>query len=75
MSDYGHFQIGKTYVVNEILSAVRDVVDAVQNHDTDEELIETEESGYFVSRIDQVTAEVLKWQTDFWTIGSTCIWW
>ena len=42
------------YVVNEIQSAMRDVVDAVQNRDTEEEIPETEESGYFVSRIDQV---------------------
>ena len=42
------------YVVNEIQSTMRDVVDAVQNRDTEEEIPETEESGYFVSRIDQV---------------------
>ena len=42
------------YVVNEIQSAMRNVVDAVQNRDTEEEIPETEESGYFVSRIDQV---------------------
>ena len=52
---FSTLKVGKTYVVNEILSAIRDVVDAIQNRDTEEEIAETEESGYFVSRIDQVT--------------------
>ena len=53
-SYFSCLKVGKMYVVNEIQSAMRDVVDAVQNRDTEEEIPETEESGYFVSRIDQV---------------------
>lgn len=42
-------------MVNEILSAIKDLANAAQNRDIDDTFQETEESGYFVSRIDQVT--------------------
>ncbi|XP_053407384.1 uncharacterized protein LOC123547184 isoform X2 [Mercenaria mercenaria] len=45
-------QIGKSYIVNEIQSALGDIVDAVQNRDTDEEDIDLEQPGKFVSSID-----------------------
>ena len=48
--------------MNEILSAVQDLVNAVQNRDIDDSFQETEESGYFVSRIDQV--QVAATETD-----------
>ena len=44
--------------MNEILSAVQDLVNAVQNRDIDDSFQETDESGYFVSRIDQVKAKM-----------------
>ena len=48
------WQVGKSYIVDEILSALQDLGNAVQNRDVDDSFLETDESGYFVSRIDQV---------------------
>lgn len=45
-------QMGKSFIVNEMFSALRDIVDAVQNRDTDEEDIDPQQPGKFVSSID-----------------------
>jgi hypothetical protein len=46
--------VSKSYVVNQILSVVRDIIDAVQDADTKDDPLDQEEPGFFVSKIDQV---------------------
>ncbi|KAL4231611.1 hypothetical protein ACF0H5_009191 [Mactra antiquata] len=52
---YGHnpqAQVGKSYILNEIQTALSNIIDAVQNIDTDEENIDLEQPGQFVTSID-----------------------
>lgn len=41
--------------MNEIQSALGDIVDAVQNRDSDEEDIDLQQPGKFVSSVDMVS--------------------
>lgn len=41
-------------MINQVLSAVRDIVEAIENKFTEEDYLDVEEPGYFVSKIDQV---------------------
>ncbi|KAK3084101.1 hypothetical protein FSP39_008190 [Pinctada imbricata] len=47
-------QIGKSYVMNQVLSAVRELVEAVENTFTEEDGLEEEAPGFFVTKIDQL---------------------
>nr|XP_022344861.1 uncharacterized protein LOC111137616 isoform X2 [Crassostrea virginica] len=47
-------QMSKSFVINQAQSAVCDIVEAVENKFTDEDYLDVEEPGYFVTKIDQV---------------------
>lgn len=47
-------QMSKSFVINQAQSAVSDIVEAVENKFTDEDYLDVEEPGYFVTKIDQV---------------------
>ena len=48
--------MSKSFVINQAQSAVCDIVEAVENKFTDEDYLDVEEPGYFVTKIDQVGA-------------------
>ncbi|XP_060073578.1 uncharacterized protein LOC132553356 [Ylistrum balloti] len=47
-------QMSKTCVMNQVLAAVRDIVEALENKFTDEEYLNVEESGFFIAKVDQI---------------------
>ncbi|XP_069113867.1 uncharacterized protein [Argopecten irradians] len=47
-------QMSKACVMNQVLSAVRDIVEALENKFTDEDYLDVEESGFFVTKVDEV---------------------
>ncbi|XP_062612716.1 alpha-catenin-like protein hmp-1, partial [Saccostrea cucullata] len=47
-------QMSKSFVINQTQSAVSDIMEAVENKFTDEDFLDVEEPGYFVTKIDQV---------------------
>ena len=49
-------QMSKSFVINQAQAAVCDIVEAVENKFTDEDYLDVEEPGYFVTKIDQVGA-------------------
>lgn len=46
--------MSKSFVINQAQSAVSDIVEGVENKFTDEDYLDVEEPGYFVTKIDQV---------------------
>ncbi|XP_076104056.1 uncharacterized protein LOC143072834 isoform X1 [Mytilus galloprovincialis] len=68
--------VSKSYVINQVLSAVRDIVEAIENKFTEEDYLDVEEPGYFVSKIDQIlealsteNREDLDIDVESWTEG------
>ncbi|KAJ8312557.1 hypothetical protein KUTeg_009930 [Tegillarca granosa] len=47
-------QTSKMYVIKQLLSAIKDIRDAVENKFVEEDYLDVEEPGFFVSRIDQL---------------------
>ncbi|XP_061197776.1 catenin alpha-2-like [Saccostrea echinata] len=47
-------QMSRSFVINQTQSAVSDIMEAVENKFTDEDYLDVEEPGYFVTKIDQV---------------------
>ncbi|OWF53522.1 uncharacterized protein LOC110446295 isoform X2 [Mizuhopecten yessoensis] len=47
-------QMSKACVMNQVLAAVRDMVEAFENKSTDEDYLDVEESGFFVAKVDQI---------------------
>ncbi|XP_033755819.1 catenin alpha-like [Pecten maximus] len=47
-------QMSKACVMNQVLSAVRDIVEALENKFNDEDFLDVEESGFFVAKVDQI---------------------
>ncbi|XP_056018067.1 uncharacterized protein LOC125679563 isoform X2 [Ostrea edulis] len=47
-------QMSKSFVIGQTQSAVSDIIEGVENRFTDDDYLDVEEPGYFVTKIDQV---------------------
>lgn len=57
---YLDLQMSKSFVIGQTQSAVSDIIEGVENRFTDDDYLDVEEPGYFVTKIDQVCCAVTK---------------
>ncbi|KAK3597757.1 hypothetical protein CHS0354_006116 [Potamilus streckersoni] len=46
-------EVNRSYIIQEVLNAIQSIVDVIRNRTTADDLVDVEEPGYFVIRVDQ----------------------